>query len=154
MNKQFIVIGIVLLVLIVGGGWFVMQSSKTVPVPTEAPEIITPEESLAPDKAENESTDAATTTGEVKEFTVEGSAFKFVPAQIKVKKGDTVKITFVNKGGSHDFVIDELDVATKQLGAGESETVEFVADKAGTFEYYCSVGNHRAQGMKGNLVVE
>jgi plastocyanin len=29
-----------------------------------------------------------------------------------------------------------------------------VADKKGTFEYYCSVGQHRALGMKGKLVVE
>lgn len=33
-------------------------------------------------------------------------------------------------------------------------SVTFVADTLGTFEYYCSVGNHRAQGMVGNLVVE
>ena len=35
-----------------------------------------------------------------------------------------------------------------------SAEVEFVASIAGTFEYYCSVGEHRAKGMKGNLIVE
>ena len=32
--------------------------------------------------------------------------------------------------------------------------VEFTVDKTGTFEYYCSVGQHRANGMVGNLIVE
>ena len=54
----------------------------------------------------------------------------------------------------HDFMIDEFEVATNQIGDGEEEEMEFVADKIGTFEYYCSVGNHRAQGMKGKLIVE
>jgi plastocyanin len=35
-----------------------------------------------------------------------------------------------------------------------STFIEFVANKKGKFEYYCSVGEHRAMGMKGNLVVE
>jgi plastocyanin len=73
---------------------------------------------------------------------------------MSVKKGDTVKITFKNTGGFHDLKIDEFKVATKQLQGGASEVVTFVADKAGTFEYYCSVGNHRAMGMKGTLTVQ
>ncbi len=32
--------------------------------------------------------------------------------------------------------------------------VEFTADKKGTFEYYCSVGEHRVNGMKGKFIVE
>lgn len=95
-----------------------------------------------------------TTKATVQEIKVEGSPFKFVPAQIRVKKGDTVKVTFVNKEGFHDFVIDEFDAKTAQLQAGGQETIEFVADKVGTFEYYCSVGNHRTQGMVGKLIVE
>jgi plastocyanin len=29
-----------------------------------------------------------------------------------------------------------------------------VADKNGSYEYYCSVGNHRASGMVGVITVE
>ncbi|MBI2442344.1 MAG: cupredoxin domain-containing protein [Candidatus Levybacteria bacterium] len=61
--------------------------------------------------------------GEVKEFTVEASSFKFNPATITVNKGDTVKITLTNKGGFHDFIIDEFNAKTKQLQAGQSETM-------------------------------
>jgi nitrite reductase (NO-forming) len=54
---------------------------------------------------------------------------------------------------SHDFVIDELGVQSDKVNNGETATVQFVADKVGTFEYYCSVGNHRAMGMVGKLIV-
>ena len=92
--------------------------------------------------------------GEVKEFTVTGTNFAFEPSMISVKKGDRVKITFKNTQGFHDFVIDEFSAATKQMQSPGTEVLEFVADKTGTFEYYCSVGSHRQMGMKGTLKVE
>lgn len=88
-------------------------------------------------------------------FSVEGGMFYFKPNTITAKKGDTVKITFNNKEGFHDFVIDEFAGArTKQIQAGQTETISFVVDKTGTFEFYCSVGQHRQMGMKGTLVVQ
>ncbi len=89
-----------------------------------------------------------------KVFIVGGDNFKFDLTEMRVKKGDTVKITFTNNKGTHDLLIDEYKVNTGILAAGESKTVEFVADKTGTFEFYCSVGQHRQMGMKGNLIVE
>ncbi len=91
---------------------------------------------------------------QVKEFVVEGSNFKFEPNSITVNKGDTVRIIFKNVGGMHDWKIDEFNASTKVINSGEEETIEFVADKAGTFEYYCSVGAHRANGMVGDLIVK
>ena len=70
-----------------------------------------------------------------------------------VKKGDTVRVTFTNNEGFHDWVLDEFSARTPQIGAGKNATVEFVASKTGTFEYYCSVGSHRKMGMKGTLTV-
>jgi plastocyanin len=91
----------------------------------------------------------------IRDFTVEGTPFAFAPKSMEVKVGETVRITFVNKEGFHDLVIDEFAGArTKQLKAGESETITFVANKAGTFEYYCSVGDHRVMGMVGTLIVK
>ncbi len=90
----------------------------------------------------------------VVEFTVTGKGFLFDPKEIKVKKGDTVRITFVNAEGFHDWKLEGYNVGTKQIAAGKTEVVEFTADKAGTFEYYCSVGQHRQNGMKGNLIVQ
>ena len=102
----------------------------------------------------NANLDANVSVGAVKEFTVSGKNFSFSPSTIRVKKGDRVKVTFVNSEGFHDFVIDEYGVATKQLRSPASEVIEFTANKTGSFEYYCSVGTHRAMGMKGTLIVE
>ena len=87
-------------------------------------------------------------------FNVVGGNFYFTPSIIHVKKGDTVKIIFKNAGGMHNWVLDEFKVAMEPILAQETATVEFVADKSGSFEYYCSVSQHRQMGMKGTLVVE
>jgi cytochrome c oxidase subunit 2 len=85
---------------------------------------------------------------------VEAGSFYFSPSEIRVKKGDKVKIILTNKDGFHDWVVDEFNARTPQIKAGETVEIEFIADKTGTFEYYCSVGNNRQMGMKGNLIVE
>lgn len=92
-------------------------------------------------------------SGEVS-IEVEGGSFYFKPNEIRVKVGDRVKITLNSVSMMHDFTIDELNVKSATAPAGQSTTVEFTADKAGTFEYYCSVGSHRAQGQIGKLIVE
>ena len=92
--------------------------------------------------------------GAVKEFTVQGDNFSFSLDEMRVSQGDTVRVTFVNDEGNHDWRVDEFNAATAIIKSGEQETIEFVADQAGTFEYYCSVGQHRQLGMKGNLIVE
>ncbi len=88
------------------------------------------------------------------DFEVEGGMFYFKPNILKVKLGQKVDIEFNNKEGFHDLVIDEFKVKTKQIKAGAKDDISFVADKKGTFEFYCSVGDHRAKGMKGKLIVE
>lgn len=90
---------------------------------------------------------------EVKDFYVEGSPFKFVPNTITVNKGDTVRITFKNVQGTHDWRLDEFSAATNVIQTGETEVITFVASESGVFEFYCSVGNHRAMGMVGTLTV-
>ena len=94
-----------------------------------------------------------TTTVSVKEFTIDAAPYSFTPNTISVNLGDTVKITLKNTKGTHDLKIDEFGVATRTLNVGEEQTITFVADKSGTFEYYCSIGNHRAMGMVGALTV-
>jgi thioredoxin 1 len=85
---------------------------------------------------------------------VEGKNYSFTPNVITINKGETVTIDFYNSQGFHDFVIDKLNVKTKKINTGNKTSVTFVANKAGEFEFYCSVGNHRAQGMVGKLIVK
>ncbi len=132
-NKVCMVVG---LIILAGIAVFVFTNQKS-----QVPEVPVPLEQ------------AAGVAPTVKEFTVSGTNFAFEPSTITVNKGDNVRIVFKNTQGFHDWKIDEFGAATKQTGAPTEEVLEFVADKAGTFEYYCSVGQHRAMGMKGTLVV-
>lgn len=129
------IIVIVTLLLIIGVGLY--YNNKT--AKSEVMEKTTSEEAMV------EST---------KKFTIMSANFSFSPNLIKVKKGDKVMITLSNKEGFHDLKIDEFAVTTQKLKDVATETVEFVADKKGSFEYYCSVGTHRVQGMVGKLIVE
>lgn len=145
--------GIAILVIVAIGAIVFMTrngsktSSETSNTPTAAPTQAT--QQPAEGSAMEEKKESA-----VKTFTIEGSSFKFTPNTMAVNEGDTVKITFKNVQGFHDFVIDEFSVKSKTISAGQTEEVEFVASKKGTFEYYCSVGNHRAMGMTGKLTVQ
>lgn len=86
-------------------------------------------------------------------FTVRAYDYGFSPSSLSVKKGDHVVVTLTDAGGLHDFVIDEMNVKTSRLDTSASTTIEFDATKAGTFQYYSSVGNDRANGMWGNITV-
>jgi len=90
----------------------------------------------------------------VKTINLTGKNFAFSQNEIRVKKGDRVKIVLTSQDGLHDWVVDEFNAATEQVMTSNTSSVEFVADKVGTFEYYCSVGRHREMGMKGNLIIE
>ena len=148
MNKN-VVIGIVV-VIALAGGYFIYRNSKSSSVANTMQENTT---SVVDTTATTTSALATTTPVVVKEFTVSGKDFSFDPKTISVKKGDTVKIIFKDTQGFHDFKIDEFNVASKRLKDVGEDTLQFVADKTGSFEYYCSVGSHRAMGMKGTLTV-
>lgn len=91
-------------------------------------------------------------------FEVSGENFLFTingeeNPDMVVQQGDRVRVEFTSASGMHDWVIDAFG-ATEIVQTGENTSVEFVADQTGTFEYYCSVGSHREQGMRGNFIVE
>lgn len=92
---------------------------------------------------------------QAEEIVLEASEFKYNLQEINLKRGEKVKLTLKNVGKMpHDFVIDELGVRTKLINGGETDTIEFIPEKTGNFEFYCSVGNHRQLGMMGKVVVE
>jgi plastocyanin len=92
---------------------------------------------------------------EVVEINLTGSDFSYIPSEIRVKSGDRVRIVFNVVRGMHDFVIDELNISTEVVTAGNQTLVEFEApQQPGEYSFYCSVNNHRALGMEGVLIVE
>ncbi len=159
MNKTWIIVGIIVVVLI-GLGIMLGYTNNSSSVSTDVTPPSTDTTNMNPGQTSGTTDTIPPSTGTqgqivaVKEFTVTGKNYSFSPLTLTVNKGDTVKITFKNAGGMHDLRIDEFNVSTKRIGDGEQDVVQFVADKAGMFAYYCSVGNHRAMGMEGTLVVK
>jgi heme/copper-type cytochrome/quinol oxidase subunit 2 len=79
-------------------------------------------------------------------------AAHFSLPEIVVKKGDKVRIKVTNTAGTHNFVIDEYGI-DKETPLNQETVIEFTADKAGEFEYYCAKYNHRSLGQRGTLKV-
>lgn len=173
---------VILALLIVGGlGYYYFMSGDEDVTPTPAPsesnatpDDVTGSGDATPTDESDEATDeSAESEGEVDNVdeslrgedkggdgpsvttvTLDSFNYGYSQDEIRVEEGDTVTLTLTNSDGLHDWMLDEFDVATEQINEGETTTVTFVADAAGEYEYYCSVGNHREQGMVGTLIVE
>jgi len=150
-KKLGLIAAAVVVLVLAYGGYRMMSQSETgeeteTAIQTSSPAATTSDTMMA-------SGSGTTTTDGVKEFIVDGTNFRFEPSTLNVNQGDKVRVVFKNISGTHDFVIDALNIKTETTQTGDTETVEFTADKIGTFEYYCSISNHRAMGMKGALVV-
>jgi cytochrome c oxidase subunit 2 len=91
---------------------------------------------------------------DVKTIDVIASRFKFEPATITVAQGDSIRLRLHSIDRTHGISIKAFRVKAVIPKMGETVTVEFVADQAGTFDFTCSeyCGTGHA-GMKGRLVV-
>ena len=147
--NPMIIIALVAIIAIIGYMMFTRNSGAQTAEESTLSELsqITPNEAAQSDVVTAE-------TSEVRTIEIEAGSFYFNPSEIRVKKGEKVKIVLSSVDMMHDFVIDEFDVRTPVTQAGESSTIEFTADQVGEFEYYCSVGQHRANGQVGTLIVE
>ncbi|MFO7319185.1 MAG: cupredoxin domain-containing protein [Clostridia bacterium] len=86
---------------------------------------------------------------------VVGTEFAYNPGTITVKQGQPVEIVFKNEGTvPHDLLIDEFNVKTAAIAAGQSTTVRFTPSRAGQFKIYCAEPGHEAAGMVATLIVE
>jgi cytochrome c oxidase subunit 2 len=102
---------------------------------------------------------AAVTTGdapalEAKTFEITASKFKFEPGTIEVNEGDHVVLKIHSADTVHGLAVKEFKARVKVPKTGQEVTLEFVADKPGTFKISCSEycgGGH--SGMKGVLIV-
>ncbi|MBI3627171.1 MAG: cupredoxin domain-containing protein [Candidatus Sungbacteria bacterium] len=161
------VISVIALIILIGGGYWLFGGALKTGSSSSAGEITGARDMSQPGnktagqtQAATESTPPPTTetpTGSAAarqiSVTVNGQNFSFSPSVINAKKGDVITVNFVNQDGFHDLRIDGYNVGTNQIASGETNSFTFTADKAGSFEYYCSVSSHRAMGMRGTLVV-
>jgi hypothetical protein len=93
-------------------------------------------------------------SGSVKGLKGSGGGGGITNPEYVFHKGDLESIRVINEDyqthSPHNFNIDEFNVHTKDLNYYESQTVTFVADKPGTFHYYCSIHPE----MKGDITIE
>lgn len=152
-NNSMMVIVIIVVLVLVGVGAMLMKNKSQ---STQTPETMEEEKATSEGTSAEApaSEEAMTEEGTVKEFAIDAGSFYYKPNEIKVKKDDKVKIVMTSKDMMHNFNIDELNVKIPVTKSGQTNTVEFVADTAGTFEFYCSVGQHRANGQVGTIIVE
>ncbi len=73
---------------------------------------------------------------------------RWEPGVLVVYKGDTVNLEVSNpRSKAHSFILPDFGVATPKLDPrGGTASVEFVADKAGVFQYACGVPYSREGG--------
>jgi hypothetical protein len=75
---------------------------------------------------------------------------------LTVSKGNIIQIHLINEEknqpnnpSKHNLNIDEFNVHTKDLDYFQTDEIAFLANKTGTFDYYCSIH----QDMKGTITV-
>jgi len=130
---------VVAIILLVGGYIYLnnqKQMTQTNPKMEQKQELITPQST------------------ETKEFTMTARQWAFEPSEIKVRTGDAVRLKVKSVDVAHGFGLPDFNIDTR-LEPGKETTVEFVANKKGTFTFFCSVFCGQGhKDMKGTLVVE
>ena len=86
-------------------------------------------------------------------FTVTAREYRFMPNRIEVTQDDLVKLTVQSDDVAYSVTIDEYRVS-RRVPAGGSTTLEFRADRPGTFTFYSNLTNDaRHANMRGQLIV-
>jgi heme/copper-type cytochrome/quinol oxidase subunit 2 len=88
-----------------------------------------------------------------REFTITARDYAFSPDRIEVTQDDLVKLTVRSQDVAYSLTIDAYRVS-RRVPAGGSTTLEFRADRAGTFPFYSNLTtDSRHSRMRGELVV-
>jgi plastocyanin len=91
--------------------------------------------------------------GNALSVTVVNTEFKFDPATINAKPGQTINLTVVNKGTiQHTWVLPSQNIKLV-IEPGQSTTKTFTAPAAGTYDIVCDEAGHKEAGMVGKLIV-
>jgi cytochrome c oxidase subunit 2 len=85
---------------------------------------------------------------------ITASRFRFDPPTIEVARGERIALVLRSNDGTHGIEIKGYGLKLKIPKGGEAVRLEFVADRAGSFDFVCSEycgSGHR--GMRGKLFV-
>lgn len=151
-----IVIGVVIIALVLLGGFFLFNSGSNSPSSNGGGIVVdsSKDSQVVEETNDETTTDQTPTSPETKEFNVIAKQWTFLPNTITVNEGDTVILNIESIDVSHGFALPTFGVS-EFLSPGNTVKVEFIADKAGTFSFFCNVScgvGH--SGMRGTLVVQ
>jgi len=97
---------------------------------------------------------SACSAARIRTFELVGKDLRFNPDFIQVNEGEIVRINFSNP----DIVphLIELPAFGQHIALipGGEFTLQFLADRTGTFPFVCSVPGHEEAGMVGVFIVE
>jgi manganese oxidase len=83
---------------------------------------------------------------------VELSEFAITPSDISVPAGGTLEVA--NAGAApHNLKIKDSDIATADLDAGASASLDLAGLEPGTYQLWCDIAGHEAAGMSASLTV-
>ena len=145
-KSTYLPIGLLAIALVIFGLPRLLAKGNPTP-----PENLAPEQTVTPSPAISQDANPVESHG--REINLEAGSFYYKPDVITVKKGERIFLTLNAVSMMHDFNVDELGIKVAITKSGESNSVEFTANQVGTFEYYCSVGQHRKMGQVGKLIV-
>ena len=93
-------------------------------------------------------------TGETKEFEIIANDWAFTPNKIEVNLGNKVILHVESVEGNHGIALYDFGV-NEFLAEGDKINIEFIANKKGTFNFFCNVmcGSGHG-GMGGKLIVK
>lgn len=76
--------------------------------------------------------------------------------EIHVREGEIVHITFSTEDIPHSLTIDGPYRISKRAAPGKPVTFDFLADKPGTFDFYCNLAldERCRKELRGRLIVD
>jgi heme/copper-type cytochrome/quinol oxidase subunit 2 len=88
-----------------------------------------------------------------REIALTARNYRFSPSRIEVRQDDLVTLTIQSEDVAYSLTIDEYRVS-RRVPAGGMTTLQFRADRAGTFTFYSNLtSDARHSQMKGELIV-
>ena len=150
-----IVVGIAVIVLVLVGGFFLFNvGSNSSSNSVEGIVVVEKSSSQDINIQKEEPSSETEEVPEIKEFNIIAKRWDFSPSTITVNEGDTVILNIESIDVTHGFTLPTFGVS-EQLVSGNTVKVEFIADKKGTFSFFCNVfcGSGHSS-MKGTLVVQ
>ncbi len=137
--KNLTIVMLIVILIVIAGGFLYINMNKSGNISGQTINTIKP--------SEKTNTPVNNANTNVREINLDAKRFEYTPSTITIKKGEKVRIIVNNLDTTHGIKIPDL-------GISGIDSVEFTADKTGTFDFYCN--DYCGQGhpdMQGRLVV-